>query len=212
MARRRLVAAGILVGSLGALTSCARDCPDVAQTLLVRLNDSGGDRVSGRVEYIGTDGLGGSCPEGDEEDVYVCELPHLGPWTIEAASYGFATTEIDSGMPDSWCTNDVFELDVEMEVLDCSGEAVYAAIVTLIDPEGTVEGTPFVYWLSDDEDGFCDEQGNDTYGCASERSGNLTFGVTPDGNYLETRVLAAIEHDGCHPVTQDLDLELERDE
>ncbi|HJN72399.1 MAG TPA: hypothetical protein QGF58_00580 [Myxococcota bacterium] len=189
-------------------------CPDIVSlSAVVDIVDVDGEPVEGitLVQYS-LDGVDfQSCEVSFEQDNrYECAWEQGGDFTVVAEAEGFesGSVEFTVSASEDDCTVDTEFVELQLEEQACTTEEVPAVMTTIL---GDVE-TAEVYWSFPNGDmqpefwELCIEYEAGLWACALEMSGDIAieaYGVGGDDGALVT-----VAHDGCHPITEDVELSL----
>ncbi len=169
------------------------DIPDVAVTYAVD-----------GVEVGACDAFGGT---------WSCGVEVAGLFAITAGAPGFAdqTVEVDVAQGECHVVGELVELT--LEPLDCTAEAVAGIAVSLTGSGGETLDTPIVQYRDAmiDDTAWVDCSGSgEGWTCAEELTGTFDVRGTASGHTeVFDLVIVALDEAGCHPVTESVALVVE---
>lgn len=189
------------------------DCDaSAAVSVSVTLTDPDGldipESSSPEVTWSSADG-GGPCD--GIGDTWLCGYEVAGDLTIEATAHAYEGASQVVTVPQGACHVEGQAVTLVLTPYDCTDEIVPAVIVTVRNTAGAV--------VSDAEVGYCPvemdcaapepcEQDGDLWRCAEEETGALGIDVWATG-YVAQYHEVIVEDDGCHPITETLDVVLD---
>ena len=194
-----------------ALVGCDRPiqaCPAIAQSSVqIDLTDADGAPIPAANVQFSVDGGATQDCESWDDGTYVCGWEQVGEFVISIEADGYEPIEVEATVDGyDGCDLDSQLLDVQLDEVACTQELVPAVVGTLSHADSDVQ----VFWEYVDHDSpahpcdFFDIE----FQCADEISGDLRVFAHDDiGGYAEAVV--SVEHDGCHPITEEVELELE---
>jgi hypothetical protein len=144
---------------------------------------------------------------------WICGWEESGDFEVEVSSTGFETQTVTAQVEADECHVIPQSIDVALEPIECTEEIVSSVLLTLADNEGnTFEpgSGAWAQWSRADADMLpqpCVPSSDGRWECGSEQSGLFEIVAGRIGNYgASTEVEVA--HDGCHPITEEVELEL----
>lgn len=189
------------------------DCPDIATlSSVVDLVDDSGVPIQDAVVEYSVDGADFVACETwtDEVGRYECGWESSGPFTVRASAEGYIDGSVDFvvGPSEDGCTVDTETVELALEEIPCTLEEVPGVMATVTgDPEAEV------YWSLANADmapTLCEDYGDGVWACGYESSGQ--FAIDVYGQTATESALVDVDHDGCHPITEELRFDLPVDE
>lgn len=142
-------------------------------------------------------------------DSWVCGWEIAGDSIVRASAPGSDTVERSYAITSDICHVDGKSDTIELETLDCTGEAVVSASVAVNDGSAPIPGASVRWRAVSPPDGAwtaCDA-GPQRFACAYEVSGELELEASAPG-FVTATTTVTIEQDVCHVLTEDVDITL----
>jgi len=186
------------------------DCPDIAiLSSAILLADADGVPIEGATVEWSVDGSDFEQCEAAFDDAarYECGWGRTGEFVVRASAEGFESGEVafTVGASEDGCTAATEVVDLVLDGPICTAEVVPAVSVTVLGADASTE----VFWSLTNADMApepCDFQTDELWTCADEVSGNLAIEAFSD--FGSVGEVLDVEHDGCHPITELLELSL----
>jgi len=146
-------------------------------------------------------------------DSWACGWEVAGDITIEVAAPGFETQTASAQIEDGECHVVSQSLDIILLPIDCTGEVVSSVLLTLTDNEGTLfepGSGAWAQWGLADVDmppQACGPSNDGRWECGVEQSGPFEIMAGKIGHYTASTTVD-VASDGCHPITEEVELEL----
>ncbi|MFT5680110.1 MAG: hypothetical protein ACI8RZ_001015 [Myxococcota bacterium] len=211
---RTIITALTATIAVAGLIGCEKEsgCTDhLAWSVQLLLEDESGARVDGAVVSV-TDGTITEDCEG-YEGVYACGAEMSGDLTISIQASGFSSEEIDVTIASDECHVLPEEITHTLMSVDCAQEAVPSVVVSVSNEAGDpITDVDVGYVSSNDKVGAesidC-EAGDGAFYCGEEVAGDLEIYASAKGYVPHSEVVTVeMSSDGCHVVTEDLDVVL----
>jgi hypothetical protein len=183
-----------------------------ASSLTVTVSDADGAAVEDVSVTYSVDGGNAIDCEGSS-GTWICGWEQAGAFEIEVSAPGFETQTATAQIEGGECHVVSQSIDIVLEPVDCTEEIVSSVLLTLVDNEGTTlepGSGVWAHWGLADADMApqpCVPSSDGRWECGSEQGGPFEIVSGRIGNYgASTEVEVA--HDGCHPITEEVELEL----
>ncbi len=197
------------------LTGCdvGGECDLMAvSSLTVNVSDPDGEAVEEvSVRYSVDGGEFSDCE--DISDAWICGWEESGAFEVEVSAPGFETQTASAQIEDGECHVLPQSIDIALEPIECTEEIVSSVLLTLADNEGNIfeaGSGAWAQWGLADADMSpqpCVPSSDGRWECGSEQSGPFEIVAGRIGNY-GTSTEVDVAHDGCHPITEEVELEL----
>lgn len=199
----------LLLALLVALTACDEPvvCTDLAAaSVQVHLEDEQGAPITGAaVTWNQADAIGPAedCLEMQAGD-YTCGYEVEGALVVSISAPGFADETVTVEVSADECHVITEQVDVILEALDCTTEALPAVELTVVDGQGAEVTGADPQWSADGGATWasCDPAHDNVYQCAFETSGEIALSIDDAGPYEPWSDTVTVAHDGCHPITE----------
>ena len=142
----------------------------------------------------------------------VCGIEEAGDFEITVDAWGFETATIQQTVGADECHVDGQVLEVELQAIACTEEALPSVLVTVTDSQGADVTTGDVSWNLADEDDLnepCDWLGSNEWACGYETAGELRIDIENAGPYQPFSQLVTVTEDECHVITESMDAVLQ---
>ncbi|MCP4807414.1 MAG: hypothetical protein GY913_28870 [Proteobacteria bacterium] len=203
---------------LSLLTACdgeIEDCPAIAHpSVQLQLTDIDGEPLADAlVQFSVDDGDLQDCESWDDGG-YVCGWETEGFFEIHIAAENYEPVVETIEVADiEGCDFGTESIEVQLVDLICTTEEVPGVLVT-VGLDNDEQGDSELQVFSSPEQGAEPEEcfrAGDAFACALEQSGDLLVFAHDDmGGYAQE--LVTVEHDDCHPITEEVHLELRYDD
>ena len=146
-------------------------------------------------------------------DSWICGWERSGAFTIEVSAPGFETQTASVEVEDGECHVGSQHLDIVLQPLDCTEEVVSSVLLTLTDSEGNLFEPGSGAWAQwglanvDMPPLACGPSNDGRWECGVEQSGPFEIMAGKIGNYTASTTVD-VASDGCHPITEEVQLEL----
>jgi len=144
---------------------------------------------------------------------WICGWEESGDFEVEVSSTGFETQIVTAEVEAGECHVIPQSIDVALEPIECTDEIVSSVLLTLTDNEGNSfqpGSGAWAQWGLANADMLpqpCVPSSDGRWECGSEQSGLFEIVAGRIGNYgASTEV--DVGFDGCHPITEEVELEL----
>jgi len=144
---------------------------------------------------------------------FVCGWETPGAFEIEVSAMGYAeqTLTVDVIDTDDGCHVVSESLTAVLEALECTEIVVAAVEVSVFDAAGEPASDALVTWfnttLGSDSETCEAAAGSNVYSCGFEEWGEISIQADGGGQAGSTSVF--VDHDGCHPITESIDLQMD---
>ena len=200
-----------------ALAGCDTDEPpvctaDVSPSLHVTVASADGsapEEVSVRFSVDGSDleDCAGAATD------WICGEEIAGEFTVEVSAAGHESQNHSLTVEADECHVISQQLDVVLDPIECTEEIVSSVLLTLTDNEGTVfevGSGVWAQWSLAEVDMLplpCVPSSDGRWECGSEESGPFDIVAGKIGSYVASTEVE-VGFDGCHPITEEVELEL----
>gem|GEM_PF-3388174 len=196
-------------------TGCGEPCSEAqhSSVSVVVLNESGETIDDAEVIYTLDDALPEFCEA--VAGSYICgwESTGLFQLSISAQGYATATTDVEIELAETGCHVDSQQVSITLDSLNCTDEQVPAVEGTVWSSTGAPANNAEVYWVFESGLKARDAQpctlapDSNAYACAPEETGTLI--IEAFGGWEGVSTMTNVMHDGCHPLTQSVVLDME---
>lgn len=209
----RVIALTATIAAIG-LTGCEKDiaCTDhLAWSVELSLIDEAGGPVEGATVSVTDGSITEDCYE--YEGTYTCGAELAGDLTISMEASGFSAEELDVTVEADECHVISQQITHTMMAVDCTLDVLPSVEVTVSDEAGDpIPDASVAYVSPNDEIGAesidCSPL-DGVYYCGEEVAGELEIFAEAEGFIAQSEVVTvAMTEDGCHVVTELLDLVL----
>lgn len=206
----------LALGCLALLTACPQveepiDCDLMAvSSIQLSVLDELGEPVDGAQAEFSTNGADWTACD-DFGDGWVCGYEVGGDIEVRASAPGYDEQQVSVFVDSDVCHVITEQVDLTLEALDCTAEAVAALEVIVSDARGGPVGSEEVVVTRGDADSEdfepCEAGLDGLHWCGWEWSGEMSVQVSAQG-FESQSMDFDVEHDGCHPLTQQWSVDL----
>ena len=197
----------------GCLGDDAQDCTTEARSSVsLTVVDEQGNALADADAVFAVDGGAERDCESMGNGAFVCGWEEAGAFTITVDAEGFGAKTVQLTVDADECHVQTEILEVTLEPVACTDEAVPSVLVRVTDGQGEDVTSGDVVWNVAEEDDLpepCTNIGGNEWYCAEEVAGNIRVEISNAGPYQPFSEVVTVEADECHVITETLDAVLE---